>query len=117
MKFEDIPFSEMEAQLIVEGIGAWKSFDDIEEQLILDELLLLHDALSKKNHHYFRVMGSFQGVDIGDLEEESSGAELPPEILEAELKFKEQNKAIIEGQAVDPAAPKSIDSIFGYSKV
>jgi hypothetical protein len=109
----------MEAQLIVEGIGAWKSFDEIEEHLILDELLLLHDALNKSKHHYFRMMGSFAGVDIGELDDETStGPELPPEILAAEQEFKERNKELImDRDKSEDAGPKTIDSIFGYNKV
>lgn len=116
----------MESQLIVEGIGPWKSFDDIEEHLVLDELLLLHDSLNKKKHHYFRMMGSFQGVDIGDLGDDDESSEgLPEEIAAMEAEFRRRKEAHLNAKpesAEEP--PKAIAEIngalgggFGYKKV
>lgn len=94
---------------MVEGIGSWKSFDDIEEHLILDELLLLHESLSKKNHHYFRVMGSFQGVEIDPLEDDDSGDDdLPEELKAMEAEFRKRK--------AENAVP-DLGAGLGYKKV
>lgn len=116
----------MESQLIVEGIGAWKSFDDIEEHLVLDELLLLHESLGKSKHDYFRTMGSFQGVDIGPLESDDDDSDLPEEILQMEREFAAKKAAHLANGGVTPDndAPKEVQELtgildggFGYKKV
>lgn len=87
MDFKDIPFSEIEAQIIVE-VGTWKNFDEIEECLILDELMLLMEALAKKSRNSFRMMAASNGYDIPEEEddemEDRGDDDLPPEIIEAE---------------------------------
>ena len=71
---------------MVEGVGSWRNFDDIEEYLILDELLLLSDQLNKSKRDNYKMLAAVQGGDIGDDNEPSSisGDELPQELLERE---------------------------------
>lgn len=113
VKFEDIPFSEIEAQLFIEGMGAWRSLDDIEDNLVLDELLLLHDALGKSKHMNYRMLGSLQGVDIGDydseIEDEDGG--LPEEIIAMEREFAKKKEEYLKTQGA------SLDGIIGYKIV
>jgi hypothetical protein len=99
----------MESDLLVEGIGAWKSFDDIEEHLILDELLLLHESLKKKNHNYFRIMGSFQGIEIDPFEDDQSNDDLPEEIKAFEAEFRKRKAAADK--------PPDLVAGLGYKKV
>jgi hypothetical protein len=56
----------MEAILIVEGIGGWKSFVEIEESLTLDELLFLHKYLMKNKHNHYKRK-SLQQSGLGRL--------------------------------------------------
>lgn len=68
-------------------VGTWKNFDDIEESLILDELLLLVNSLGKKQKNNFRMLAASQGYDIPDDDEEDmvdGDDDLPEELLEAE---------------------------------
>lgn len=106
----------MEAILIVEGVGAWKSFDEIEDSLTLDELLYLHKHLIKTKHNHYKMLAAFQGIDMqGDDEEGPSGADdLPPEVLEHERAWKEKKAADI---ASGEAAKQEMDAFkLGYSR-
>lgn len=90
--FEDIPFSEIEAQLMVE-VGTWRNFDDIEDNLILDELLLLTKVLAKKHKNNFRMMAASQGFQIPDDEDDAEDRgddDLPPELLEMERAYQKR---------------------------
>jgi hypothetical protein len=97
IQFEDIPFSEIEARLLIET-GTWRNFDDLEECLILDELLLLTEALNQKEKNTLKMHASLQGVDIGGDE---GSDDLPEEILEMERahkkKMEEQGNSGIPG--------------------
>lgn len=94
----------MEAQLIIHGMGPWKNFDEIEEFLILDELILLNDVYVRDRHNYFRMHGSLQGIDLGEYDGGDSGEELPPEILAAEREWQEKKRKAMEtGEGVSLA--------------
>lgn len=54
--------------------------------------MLLTEQLAKKRRHEFRLVALAQGVDIDEDENEHEGEELPPEVLEAERKFKEERE-------------------------
>lgn len=88
----------MESRLIVEGMGPWRNFDEIEEFLTIDELMLLSDSHATVQHNHYRMLGSFQGVDLGERDgsESDDGDELPPEILEHERKWQEVKRQAIE---------------------
>jgi hypothetical protein len=105
----------MEATLMVEGIGSWSNFDEIEDSLVLDELLLLHETLGKSRRHHYRVLASFQGIDLGDSEEENdSSEELPPEVLAAEREWQEKKRKAIESGASAEAQMAALG--LGYKK-
>lgn len=105
----------MEAQLIVEGIGSWKNFEELENALVLDELLMLHEAMAKSKHTNFRMLASLQGVDIPDVSQNESDEELPPEILEHERAWKAKKEAM---QQSGEAAELELDSFgLGYKRV
>lgn len=74
-------------------VGTWKNFDDIEESLILDELLLLTEQLNKKRRHEMRIIMLSQGVDIEDEEPSNKDDEdLPEEVLAAERAYREEKE-------------------------
>jgi hypothetical protein len=90
----------MEATLILE-CGSWKNFDEIEDYLTLDELILLHDAIVKREKHNFRLQAALQGADIGDDEDGYEGDDdLPEEILQMERERKKR----LEELEDDPTA-------------
>lgn len=105
----------MEAILIVEGTGAWKSFTEIEDALTLDELLYLHKHLMRSRKNHYRMLAAFQGIDMPvDDDDESDGDDLPPEILAAEKAWKEKRDAKI---ASGEAAKEEMDAFkLGYSR-
>lgn len=52
-------------------LGRWKNFDEMEEDLTVEELLEAYNAIFKKEHRFTRVMAAVMGADVGDDEEES----------------------------------------------
>jgi hypothetical protein len=86
----------LEARLLLSS-GAWKNFDDIEEHITVDELLLLQETLIKMNYENYKFHAALQGVELDEPEFESDvrvGDELPPEVLESERKFREKLNAM-----------------------
>lgn len=109
----------MEAVLLVEGVGGFIGFEHIEEVLTLDELLLLHEQLSKRNHNRLQMMGVVQGVEIPDLDGTSnSKGDLPNEILEAERAWQEKKRQHLEEQGITPMpeSTEGLESKLGYSR-
>jgi hypothetical protein len=93
----------MEAMLITQGVSPWRSFDEIEDHLTLDEMMLLHDVMAKGKQMHYRMLASFQGIDIGEMYGDSfaggDDGDLPQELLEAERAWKEKKeKALAEGE-------------------
>lgn len=86
---------------MVKGIVPWKNFDELEDNLILDEFLLLHDVLSREEKMHYKILGSFQGINMDEDEDDNSmdsDDELPEEMLAAERAWKEKrDKGIAEG--------------------
>lgn len=89
----------MEATLILE-CGSWKNFDEIEDYLTLDELILLHDAIVKRERHNFRLQAALQGADIGDDgdEDQYGSDDLPEEILAMERDRKKRLDEVQPGE-------------------
>lgn len=71
--------------MIIE-VGAWKSYDDLESQLTLDELLLTHEAIIQRSKELFKFHAAIQGIDLPDDENRDSGDDLPEELLAIERK-------------------------------
>jgi hypothetical protein len=94
-------------------MGPWRNF---EEYLTIDEIMLLHSNLSRTKHNYFRTMGSFQGVDIGPLDEEAEEGsdDLPEEVLQAERAWQEKKRKALEEGEAQKAELESFG--LGYSK-
>lgn len=103
----------MEAQLIVEGIGPWRNFEEIEDALTIDELLMLFDQMGKSKQMHYRVLASFQGINLDD-EIEETGEELPQEVLEAERAWQKKKADLIQsGQSIKD----DFESMgFGYTR-
>lgn len=97
-------------------MGAWKNFDDIEESLTIDEIILLHETLSRQRHDHYRMLGSFQGVDLGEYEGGSSEDSLPDEVIAAERAWQEKKqKALGDGSEAMRSEMESLG--MGYAKV
>jgi hypothetical protein len=121
IKFKDIPFSEMEAMLLVEGVGNWKNLEEIEESLILDELLLIQEIMGKTKHNHYRMLASFQGIDMGEFEENTDD-ELPPEVLEKEREWKKKKEEHLKANGSTPPEVTELNSAagsggFGYQQI
>lgn len=76
-------------------VGTWKNFDDIEESLILDELLLLVESLGIKTKNHFRMIMAAQGVEVPDdpedgMVEVKSSNDLPEELVAMERELHEK---------------------------
>lgn len=113
---------------MVEGVGPWRNFDEIEEYLTLDELLLLHNAWGRSKHNDFRFHASLQGVELGESPYDDEGIDqgsdgLPPELLEKEREWKKRKQEYLESKAAQEGVPTDIVEMneagmggFGYSK-
>lgn len=61
----------MEGMVFLEA-GAWKSIEELEDILILEELIYLYEQAVKKERRLMRVVAAAMGADIGDEDEEYS---------------------------------------------
>lgn len=104
----------MESILLVEGVGGFSSFEEIENALSIEELVLLHEQLMKSKQNHYRMLASFQGIDLSDGGVASEGADdLPEEVIEAERAWQEKKKKALEE---NPA--NGLESFgIGYKKV
>lgn len=91
-------------------IGAWKSFDDLEANLTLDELFELFETMLEKEHEEFRRNMAIQGLEVPSWEEElgESEQEDEPEQTQRES-LKERvarRRAVQEGKDPNEAIGK-----------
>ena len=85
-------------------VGVWKNYQEIEDNLTLDELMLTLKALNKKNHEEFKRLAAVQGIEVDDIPDysEESDKPLPPEIAAMEEEFNRKKKERLEkGEKVD----------------
>lgn len=80
---------------MVRGVVPWKNFDQLENSLILDEFLLLCEELEKADKLHYKIIGSFQGIDMED-DAEDNDDDLPEEILAKEREWQERKRKAIE---------------------
>ena len=108
----------MESALIVGGMGPWRNFDEIEEFLTVDELMLLHDSYARHKHSNYRMLGSLQGIDLGEFDEGDSSEDefsgLPPEIAEHERKHAERKAQMLAANKPEADALSTFG--LGYVK-
>ena len=84
--------------------GAWKNFDELEEDLTLEELAALLEAAREKEHRWFKFMAGLKGIDLdkGKVDDDN---------------WMEQKK--LEARA--KAAGKSVDEVafgdFGFEVI
>lgn len=99
-------------------VGSWKNFEDLEECLILDELMLLSESLGKKRKDNFKQLAAAQGVDIPDDDDDEldlGDDDLPPELLEAERELAKK-KAEMRNERTTFSSTGSGEGI-GYQSV
>jgi hypothetical protein len=53
-------------------LGRWKNYDEMEEDLTVEELLAAYNAIFKKENRFTKVIAAMWGADIGDDEDEGS---------------------------------------------
>ena len=85
---------------MVEGVSPWKNFDEIEDSLILDELLLLNDMMTQKKKYELNVQIALAGgePDFEDdgIEDSDDDSSLPAELIEAEKAWRKKKFAMLE---------------------
>ncbi len=88
---------------MVKGMCPWKNFDELEDSLILDELLLLNEQLARSEKLHYRILGSFQGINLEDEDDHDDiDEELPEEVIAADRAWKERKaQALAEGKGRD----------------
>jgi hypothetical protein len=92
-------------------MGVWKNFDELEDSLILDELLLLNDAMQRKLHMQMRISAMATGTDIGEYGDKQLTPEEESDPLMAELMAQER-----EWNAKKNEAEDLVDLGWGYSQ-
>lgn len=50
-------------------MGNWKNYEELEEQLSVDELLATLNAQRKKKHEEQKFLAMIQGIDVSDSNE------------------------------------------------
>jgi hypothetical protein len=63
LSWEDIPLLKYECEIFVKT-GAWKSIEDLEYNLTLDEMFLLYRACANDTNTTMKVMAASQGADV-----------------------------------------------------
>ena len=48
--------------------GAWKNFEEIEEELTLDELILLYERTSERQQRLMKTVAAAMGADVSEPE-------------------------------------------------
>ena len=74
----------------------WRNFDEIEEALTLDELLLLIDRIAERDKIQFKMNAAIHGVEVDDTEDQPDNP-LPPEVQAMEEEFAKK-KAQLEAE-------------------
>jgi hypothetical protein len=49
-------------------LGQWRNFDDLEENLCVDELILIINSIREKEHREHKFIAALQGVDLDEEE-------------------------------------------------
>lgn len=99
-------------------MGPWRSVEELEDHVVLDELMLLTKRLTKSKNAHYRFLAAIQGADLGEDDDDSEVSEgaddLPEEVLAHERAWKEKKKAMQEsGEATE----MTFDALgLGYSK-
>lgn len=108
---------------MVEGVAPWKNFDDIEDNLILDELLLLNEVMHEKKRAELNIQIALAGGEPmeDDVEDTDDDSGLPLELIEAEREWKKRKSGMLEemGEPMseEEKSMRELGEIgFGYKK-
>lgn len=83
-------------------MGLWKNFDELEENVNIEELNLLIDNKHQEEFKQFQRAASLKGIEVKDPNEET-----------AQERFERvQNEAVAEARGVDPIMIE-LDGMFG----
>lgn len=60
--------------------------------------MLLNEVYAEERHNHFRMLGSFQGIDIGEWrgKKESGDDDLPPEVIEREKQWQKHKEEVLK---------------------
>ena len=47
-------------------LGHWKNYDELEETLTIEELILTVESLRDKEHRHHKFLAAMQGVDLDE---------------------------------------------------
>ena len=51
-------------------LGQWKNFEELEENLCVEELIVIINSIREKEHRERKFMAALQGVDLDEEEKE-----------------------------------------------
>ena len=57
--------------------GAWRSIDDLEDNLTIEELYFLYEGVQKREYNSLRAMAMAQGAEMPPWEVASRGDDTP----------------------------------------
>jgi hypothetical protein len=62
-------------------LGNWKNYDELEENLSIDELIYTLNAYRKKQGEEHKFLAALQGVDLSDKEPENITEMTPSQVV------------------------------------
>jgi hypothetical protein len=68
--WDELDLSSLESEVFL--LGHWKNFEELEENLSIDELNALVDASRKKEEREMRFLAAINGVDLDGQQEEAT---------------------------------------------
>lgn len=90
-------------------VGAWRSFDELEDWLTLTELMTLYDMTITKQNRFMKTIASAMGAEFEDEEDDEDG---PPQKSSMNLTSDGQ---IIPGSVNTTAEADMVNAFLGGS--
>lgn len=76
-------------------MGNWKNIIEMENELTMNELYLLVEAMHRKEHRHNKFMAALQGVDIDEGKDEAKFEEIKQRAL-ADLSGKTEEQYVFD---------------------
>jgi|TARA_Y100000034_G_C6896417_1_gene413386 hypothetical protein len=74
MDWDNFPLTSMEAYIFAD-VGAWRSFEELENELTLQELLLIVNSCRRSDYKNLKIMAMSQGAEV-ELDDDDYGFEI-----------------------------------------
>jgi len=112
MTFDEVPLTVLEQEVFCE-CGAWKNFDDLENSLSLDELVVLYEAANARQNRMIMAVGMAMGAEM-EMPDDKDGYLYSDSDPQLEGKSKSH---YMPAYAIDPQTGGEAKPMFGEEEV